>query len=430
MIDELTLDPVLDEPIDWRAKGFPFDGRFDSIRAIQQARPSMFDGGFVTPIGTLLEGPLDRNIARMAEFCRDKGVEIAPHAKTALAPQLFAKQLSQGAWGITVATPWQARLCVEFGVPRILLANELVDGGAARWMVREQSRRNTVFLSYVDSVRQVEQVAAALAHSEVTRPLDVLLEIGWSGGRTGCRTRLAVSSTVKAIAASPYHRLVGVAGFEGLLGSTPSDEVLDDVRSFLRRLRNVAEQLAHDGAFETESVILTAGGSGFFDLVASELSGPLPGGRNATVVLRSGGYLSRDAAPYDAVSPFTRDPELSQRRGPLEPAIEVWTSVLSRPEPGLALLDAGKRDLPVDVAMPVPVHLRRDGALSDAPESWRVHSTNDQHAYLQIHDDDDLDAGDMVSLNVVHPCTFFDKWSWIPVVDSGYRVVDVVRTFF
>jgi D-serine deaminase-like pyridoxal phosphate-dependent protein len=215
------------------------------------------------------------------------------------------------------------------------------------------------------------------------------------------------------------------------MGADDTDSTLREVRAFLRRVRTVAEQLAHDGAFkDIESVILTAGGSGFFDLVADELAGSLPKGKQATVVIRSGGYISGEPAPFDKVSPFTRNSKLASSIGPLEPAIEVWASVLSRPEDGLAVLDAGKRDLPTDVGMPVPTHVRRDGVQADASPWWRVDATNDQHSYLRLPDHDSLEPGDLVSLSVVHPCTFFDKWTWIPVVDADHRVIDVVRTFF
>jgi D-serine deaminase-like pyridoxal phosphate-dependent protein len=428
--DAEPLADVLGEPIDWRAKGFAAHESSLTIRDVRVRRPSLFGSEFATPVAALLADPLERNIERMAHFCRDNGVEIAPHAKTALSPQVFARQLDHGAWGVAVATPWQARLCAHFGVRRILLANELVDVAAARWMTGATTD-DIAFLSYVDSPEQVEQMSAALAEEPAARPLDVLLEIGWPGGRGGCRTDAATAATVRAVAASRSHRLVGVAGFEGILGSDACASTLEEVTAFLRRMRTVAERLAGEGAFErADPVILSAGGSGYFDLVVRALAGPLPGGRRASVILRSGGYLSADAPPYDEVSPFVRDPELSARYGMFEPAIEVWTRVLSRPEPGLALLDAGKRDLPIDRAMPVPTHVRRGGAQSTAPSEWQVRAANDQHAYLRLAGGDELQPGDLVSLSVVHPCTLFDKWSWLPVVNADYEVVDVVRTYF
>lgn len=429
--DALAFDTALDEPIGARAKGFACKERFSTMRQLRDARPSLFHEGFTTPIGTLLAEPLERNMQRMSRFCAESGVEIAPHAKTTLAPQLFGKQIAHGAWGVTVATPWQARLCAEFDVPRILLANELVDIEAAEWMTCDTRRRHVPVISYVDSPHQVERMSDALADRGAIRPLDVLLEVGWNGGRTGCRNQQAVTATAHAVAVSPNHRLVGVAGFEGLIGSDASASTLAKVRAFLRRVRTFAEQLARDGAFKgLDTVILTAGGSGFFDLVVQELIGPLSGGEPVTVLLRSGCYLSGDAPPHDKVSPLTRDPELSTRFGPLEPAIEIWTRVLSRPEPGLAILDAGKRDMPLDVAMPVPSNVRQGTRQVDAPASWRVNGANDQHCYLSLSEADVLEPGDFVSFSVVHPCTFFDKWTWIPMVDPDYRVVDVIRTYF
>jgi D-serine deaminase-like pyridoxal phosphate-dependent protein len=430
-VDDIALDALADEAFDWRAKGFPLDGRFPTAREVRESRPSLFEGGFVTPVATLRVSALDHNLAVMGRFCAEQGVYLAPHGKTTMSPQLFARQIAHGAWGITVATPWQARVCRAFGVRRILLANELTDPAALAWVAHELGDGDLTFWSYVDDATQVERARKVLADCGAIRPLDVMVEVGLPGGRTGCRDAAAVDEVVRAVENSAQHRLVGVAGYEGLIGHVGTDDMIEQVRGFLQSVRGTAERLVAAGAFPGDApVVLSAGGSAFFDIVVEELSGELSGGRDAQVVIRSGGYVSHDAELYGEVSPFRRRPDLAGGAGTLEQAVEVWGRVLSRPEPGLVLVDVGKRDVPVDVALPVPLRQRRDGVLAPAPASWTLTGTNDQHGYLAVPPQSELIPGDWVSFAITHPCTFFDRWTWIPVVDDEEHVVDVVRTYF
>lgn len=429
-MDREALAALGAEPLGWRAKGFPLRGGFATVDDVRAARPALLAGGFTTPIATLRSSALQHNLERMAEFCATSGVRLAPHGKTTMAPQLFEQQLRHGAWGISVATPWQARVCCAFGVPRVLLANEIVDPAALSWVAGELADPERVLLSYVDDPVQVRCNDEVLHAHGAQRPLDVLVELGYPGGRTGCRTPAAVDAVVRAIEVSEHHRLVGVAGYEGLLGHAATPQVLTAVRSFLADLRATAERLEVAGAFAGDTVILSAGGSAFFDVVVEELSGALPTGRAVELILRSGGYVSHDDGLYADVSPFTRRGDLPVSGASLEAAVQVWSRVLSRPEPELALLDVGKRDVPVDAGMPVVNRVLGAAGPHDAVAGWRVVDTNDQHGYLALPAEAPLAPGDLVALGVSHPCTLFDKWRWIPVVDEQGLVIDVVRTFF
>ena len=114
--------------------------------------------------------------------------------------------------------------------------------------------------------------------------------------------------------------------------------------------------------------------------------------------------------------------------------MHVWARVVSRPEPGLALLDAGKRDVPFDLGLPEP-QLAADTLGGPArPLAGEITAVNDQHAFLRLDPDTALDVGHVVRLGLSHPCTAFDKWREIPVVDGPDEpdpvVVDLVRTYF
>jgi len=85
----------------------------------------------------------------------------------------------------------------------------------------------------------------------------------------------------------------------------------------------------------------------------------------------------------------------------------------------------GKRDAPFDEGLPVPMEARRDGRALDATMS--VSKLNDHHTYLVA---DGLVPGDLIRFGISHPCTAFDKWRHLPVLDEEHRVVDILETYF
>jgi len=370
---------------------------------------------FSTPLLTLDRSASDHNVAALMAWTDERGLKLAPHGKTTMAPTLWRRLLDAGAWGLTVATPWQAQVARASGVERLLIANEVVDPAGIAWLA-EQTDAGVEIACWVDSVEGVR----LLAESAGTRPVDVLVELGAPGGRTGARCTEAALAVARAVLATPRLRLRGVAGYEGSYGADRAPTTLARVRGYLVELRELAETLLSSDA--VRDPIVTAGGSAFFELVAEELAplAALPR-RDVTVVLRSGAFQAHDEVFYDGISPFAQ-PGSSQVE--FRAALAVWSRVVSRPEPTLALLDAGKRDLPVDLGLPV-VH-GHPGAV--------VTGVNDQHSYLSVPADSTLAVGDVVRLGISHPCTAFDKWRLIPEVESADVadpvVIGLVQTYF
>jgi len=384
--------------------------------------PALYAAGFSYPVLTLRESALAGNLAAMAAYCAGAGVELAPHGKTAMSPELAARQLASGAWGITVATVGQLRAYRAFGFPRLLLANELVDETGIAWLAGELAADpGFSAYCYVDSTDGVAILDRVLTARRAGRRLPVLVEIGL--GRTGCRTNDQAMTVAKAAAATSTLAVAGVAGYEGSIGGDPREQAPGPVSSFCRRLANLAAVMAGEGEF-----IVTAGGSVYFDVVVRELTAGgsgLPAGM--TVVLRSGGYLFHDHGLYQAATPAARGVAGAPA---FRPALELWAQVVSRPEPGLALLSAGRRDVGFDAGLPVPLRARRRDGGAAALAGAEVTGLNDQHAYLRLDPGTALAPGDLVCLGISHPCTTLDKWRVIPVLDEEDRVVDVVHTFF
>jgi D-serine deaminase-like pyridoxal phosphate-dependent protein len=256
----------------------------------------------------------------------------------------------------------------------------------------------------------------------------VLVELGAAGGRTGARDLPTAVGVALAVAASPVLRLAGVGGYEGALARETTADAMSTVAGYLQRLRELAVRLAGLGLFDgLDRVIVSAGGSSFFDLVTDAITEPWPGGLPVLPVLRSGAYLTHDDGLYRRTSPLGDHPRIEGP--PFRPALRAWAQVTSRPTADLALLTIGKRDVPYDIDLPVPQLIRADGGTAALPDC-RVTALMDQHTFLAVGPEADPRVGDWIGLGLSHPCTTFDKWTLLPVVAEDGTVVDLIRTFF
>lgn len=395
--------------------------------------PNILREDLPLPVCVLRSSVLDRNLARFQQFSEAAGVLLCPHAKTTMAPALFRRQLAAGSWGLTFATGPQVRAAREHGVPRIFYANELVGAADIRYVCAEL-RRDPGFEFYclADSVAGVRLLAERVAAADPGRPVNVLVEGGLAGGRCGVRdvaTAVAVAQAIRA--AAPHLTLAGVEGFEGLAQARDGGDRETVVREFLAFLVQIAVALDERGLFGVPEVLLTAGGTAFPDLVIEVLTGARLG-RPARVMLRSGCYLSEDWGLYARALA-----DLHARTGSsvpdLEPALEVWAQVLSVPEPGLVIVSAGRRDFGQDAGDPVALtHVRRGtaGRRSLRNAGWTMAAASDQHAHMAVPRDHGVAVGDLVALGPSHPCTTFDKWRTLYLVDDDYTVTEAVPTFF
>ncbi|MGW7636301.1 amino acid deaminase [Streptomyces decoyicus] len=420
------LKGLADERVDHRFKALPPDAEGRTVGELAAERRNLFSDGFTTPVLALSAESVAHNLALMETYATRHGLAFAPHGKTCMAPQLFARQLEHGAWGITAAVPHQARVYRTYGIERIFLANEVVDAAALRWLAGELAADPGFrFMCYVDSLRGIELMDTALREAGATRPVDVVVELGaGEGARTGVRTEAECLELADAIAGVDTLRLVGVAGYEGEV----PDATPERVTAWLRRLVALAVQFDKAGRFtDLDQIVISAGGSAWFDAVADvfaeipELSAPV------LKLLRSGAYVSHDDGQYRKLTPFNRVPE----EGALQPAFRLWAQVVSRPTPEQAFLNAGKRDAAYDLHLPEAQVVRsgRDGTLRPA-DGVTVTGLSDQHAWVSTERAGDLEVGDWVGLGLSHPCTSFDKWQLIPLVEQDGTVTEFIRTFF
>ncbi|WP_226101631.1 alanine racemase [Dickeya oryzae] len=377
-----------------------------------------------SPLMLMKQSALENNLRQLATFCRERGVMLAAHGKTSMSATVLRRAITEGgAWGISAATPAQVRALRHFGIRNVFLANQLVDPAGIRWIAQwQQQHPDHGFLCYVDSLHGVKLLEQHLGNICIS----VLLEMSVSGGRTGCRTRQDAVMIADAIAASPSLQLVGVSGYEGALGAGRDAHGIARVKDYCDMLIATATQLAEKHLFSSDSIILSAGGGAWFDVVADCLTSarlPLP----VIPLIRSGAYMAHDNGLYARIAPFAQPGSHYH----FTAALEIWGRVLSRPEPGLAFLDFGRRDVPFDQDLPIPLWIRQaDGSAARTATQLRITEVNDQHAYLSLPDAERLQPGDWVGCGISHPCTAFDKWRYLPLVDDHYCVTDSLETVF
>lgn len=426
----MNLDTLAQTILDGRTKGIPANAAPFPLAEIGGKGWNVLAEDLPMPLMVLKRSALDHNATVFGQYLTSHGLSLAPHGKTTMSPHIFAEQMANGAWGMTAATVQQVQVMHHYGIKRVVLANQLIGkahlAGIAALIDADPEFD---FYAFLDSAAQLDNMLGHLAALPASRPIKLLLEIGAKGGRTGLRSREEALALAEQLAAadSSLVRFAGMATFEGVVPGIDKDPMLID--GFAQSIVEIARALPQGLYAGLDEFILSGGGSSYFDIVADRfttLDLPLP----VRVLLRSGCYVTNDSGAYQkAQNEAKADPRRSWKSD-LEPALEAWAYVQSTPEPGLAFLTMGKRDVPYDGKLPVPFKLYRPGTGFLPVGTAEIFATNDQHAYVRLDADTDWRVGDLVASGVSHPCTAFDKWRFLPIVDDDYTVIDGVLTFF
>jgi len=393
-------------------KGFPLNSYGKTVEHFLASKPNIFSAGFQFPIMVLKDNALKHNIDRMARFCKSVGAELAPHVKTTMSPQIAQMQVDAGAFALTIANFWQAEIFRSFGFKKLIIANEVLDPSAIAAISELNGKQAAEIIFYVDSLAGLEIVKK---HTSKDGIQNLFIEIGTDNGRGGVRDLDLVTTIAKNISEDPRLKLRGVTGFEGAVPNAARTSAGEDsVTKFCQKIVAAANNAF---PYKSESeFIISAGGSAYFEIVASELN---KFDKPKILLLRSGGYVTHDSKYYEEVYPFRDSDDL------LLPAIEVWAQVISAPEKEFGVLNLGKRDVGCDLHNPIPVSRYSDKV---SKFSGEIEKLNDQHGFMRSQEE--FAVSELIGLGISHPCTTFDKWRLIPLVNDNYDVVDCIHTFF
>jgi D-serine dehydratase len=398
--------------IEDKFKGFPIDSYGKTLEQFLATKPNLFTANFQFPIMVLKEAAIKNNIAQMMSFCNSVDAQLAPHVKTTMSPQLAQMQVAAGATALTVANFWQGRIFLKHGFKNLIIANEVLDPTAIAEIAKINKQKQAEIIFYVDSILALEIIQK---HTPSEGEQNLFIEIGTENGRGGVRELSLVEQLAQRIRTDKRLNLIGVTGFEGAVPDAARGRRGEKkISKFCQKIVAAAE-LAYPYKSDQQFVI-SAGGSAYFDIVARELN---KFEKPRRLLLRSGGYITHDHKYYEEIYPFA----LSDRS--FKPAIEVWAQVISKPEKDFGVLNLGKRDIGNDLHNPIPIK-SYDGQVKSF--SAVIEKLNDQHGYLRGKQEFSL--AQLIGLGISHPCTTFDKWGLIPLVNDDYDLIDCLQTFF
>ncbi|MBC2887024.1 alanine racemase [Ochrobactrum sp. CM-21-5] len=433
MSDLCFRDTDNDTNIDDRVRGFPTGHAPVLLRNIGNFGWKPFDGEMALPLMSLNEAAFDANAVAMLGYAKSHGVQIAPHAKTPMSPVLAKRLVDKGAWGATVADMRQAAVLLRAGFRKLILGNEIGGPNSASRLARLLAQYpDTEMYVFVDSVALAESLLAVWRDQADLPKLGLLVELGVA--RAGARNPATAQLVVEAILSGECANitLAGIAAYEGAAGVPDPVETLARIDTLLSDAM-VVYRFIRERIGLQRSLLLTAGGSLFFDRVVAAWASHLQIDGNLTIMLRSGAIFFHDHGVYERGIK-----QLDARRGfgetqassAFRPALRLWAEVLSRPEPETVICGFGMRDVAIDQDFPKALTLYRNGQKYDVFADATVQKLNDQHAFIQCAADADVTIGDVIEFGISHPCTCLDRHSLIYGLDETATVINAYPTCF
>ena len=270
---------------------------------------------------------MEANIARIADACRRHGVGWRPHIKGHKTPEIARKQLAAGAIGVTCAKLGEAEVMADAGITEILIANQIVGAIKVRRLIALLERAPVIVS--VDSLHNVAELAAAARDGG--RELRVVVEVNIGMNRAGVAPGPPVVALAGAIAQQRGLRFVGLNAWEShAVTIADPGEKARVVAEAIARLVASAEDCRRAGH---DVQIVSCGGTGTFPYCVRQ-----PGVTEVQV----GGAIFSDMhyrTHYHLDHPC---------------ALTLLATVTSRPTPTRIVLDAGKKAMSGDAALPEP----------------------------------------------------------------------------
>ena len=325
---------------------------------------------------------VEANVTRMAEFARQAGVHLRPHAKTHKSPVLAHMQLAAGAIGITCAKLSEAEVLVAAGIRDILIANQVIGSAKIARLVNLAAHSEVIVA--VDDPENVAELDAA-AQAKGVR-LRVVIEIDIGMRRCGVAPGQPVLGLAQQIARSPGLRFEGVMGYEGHVIFTPDPEERKEKTEASLRLMMDSVELLRKAGFPVN--IVSGGGTGTYFI-----TGKYPG----ITELQVGSYITMDSQYREVVGiDFAY-------------ALTVLATVIRVHGDKRAIMDAGLKTMTRDFGMPLVLD----------PPGWKVTALAEEHGFLERIDGPPLKRGDKVKIVPNHGCTTINLHDQYYVIRRG-----------
>ncbi len=351
---------------------------------------------FNTPVLVIDLDMLERNIAAMAAFAKERGIALRPHAKTHKSADIAEKQIAAGAVGVCCAKLGEAEAMADGGVGGILITSPVVSPPA----IKRLTRLNALIPDLRVTVDNPANVAAlAEAAQGAGKPLQVLIDIDPGIRRTGVPSPEAAVKVGRSIAGSPSLVYLGVQYY---CGREQHVESYADRRSAIEdRTTYLGEVIAALADIGMAPTVITGGGTGTHRIDAD---------LGVFNELQVGSYVFMDRQ-YNECDLTGAGAAIQ----PYETSLQIDARVVSANTPGLATLDAGFKAMATDGGPP--------SILSGAPAGAPFHFMGDEHGLI-VSGDQKIAIGDIVTLAAPHCDPTVNLYDFYHIV-RGDTLVDI-----
>ncbi|MBV8032647.1 MAG: DSD1 family PLP-dependent enzyme [Betaproteobacteria bacterium] len=278
-----------------------------------------------TPSLVLDLDAFERNLAAMKRAVDGRKVRVRPHAKTHKSVDIARRQIADGAIGVCCQKVSEAEALAEGGIADLLVSNEVV-GAPKLERLAALSKRVKLGVC-VDNPENLRQLAALGCE------LDVYIEIEVGMGRCGIAAGEPAVALAREIARSTKLRFAGLQAYHGRAQHLRTmEERRSVIASAAEKVRQTKALLAKEGI---ACPIVTGAGSGTFMFEVDS---------GAWDEIQPGSYVFMDVdyGKNEWAAPLPR----------FEHALFVLATVMSRPKPEAAIVDAGLKASSVDSGMP------------------------------------------------------------------------------
>jgi D-serine deaminase-like pyridoxal phosphate-dependent protein len=337
-----------------------------------------------TPALLLDLDAFEHNLDRMAALLAPTGARLRAHAKTHKSAVIAGLQMARGAVGQCVQKVAEAEALAWGGIPDILVSNEVVgDRKLARLLALGGLARIAVCADDAAQVAAYEQAAR-----DAGRRLTVLVELDVGAARCGVPPGPPAVALAERIAASPHLIFGGLQAYHGSAQHRRApEERAAAIAAAAESTRRTVDQLRQRGL---ACPIVGGAGTGTF---------PLEAASGVFTEIQAGSYAFMDA-----------DYARNQDPPPFRQSLFVLATVMSRAVPGVAVVDAGHKAVPIDSGMPL---------VAGRP-GLRYASASDEHGKLVVEDGGAAPAlGERLRLIPGHCDPTVDRYDWYVGVRGG-----------
>ena len=335
---------------------------------------------------------LQRNIAEMAALAASHGVALRPHAKTHKSPHIARLQLEAGAVGLTCAKLGEAEVLVEQGgLTDILIAYPIVGDIKIQRLLQLLERARVIVA--VDTHQAAAVLSQAISAND--RALEIYVEVNTGQDRAGARAGQEAVDLAVAVSRMPGLRLVGIMTHEGHAGFSSPDDIALIAENAGRALVGTAERIRGQGI---EVAHVSVGST-----PASWFTPRVPG----ITEMRPGTYVFHDNNAFR-----------HGRIGPDRCAARVVSTVVSRPAPNRAIIDAGSKALALDPSPSHPGH----GFIVGHPNAT-IARVSEEHGVVTLpQPEPGFDVGDRLEIIPNHICPAVNLTDELVIIRDGHVV--------